>query len=282
MANLLIGNGINLLNDESKNWEKLLQQVSIQFDKNLNMEGKSNLHVYEELYTKALHSGKDEDTLRIKIVEQLSDTRQNFYHKKILNLPFSNIFTTNYDYGFTPNQQQKNGEIGYSLRRFQYANNKKVWHIHGELNAPNSIMLGYDHYMRSIGKMQGYLKIKKTSLKAPNEFWVDKFLEDDLYILGLGLDFNEIDLWWLLAYRNRKILEGKIKRTSFVYIDIIDIDKLDEKARDSINTPYNPKKSMLDAYKVEVNPFYIGHSHQYKNYSEAYDAIIEYLASKIG
>lgn len=277
MANLLIGNGVNRLITNNLQWGELLEDLAKDFNGRLIIDGKTNLHVYEEIYTMALRAGKNEDALRNKIIEKLHDTKQNEFHRKILNLPFVDIFTTNYDYGFTPNQQQKNDEKSYSLRRFQYVNDKKIWHIHGELNTPASIMLGYDHYMKSIGKIQGHLKSKKRSIKEPNESWVDRFLKDDLYILGLELDFNEIDLWWLLAYRNRKILEKEITLTKFVYIDILDIDNLEENTKNNIMEPHDAKKSMLQAYDVEVKSYNVGKSETHKNYLEAYDAIINKL-----
>jgi hypothetical protein len=33
--------------------------------------------------------------------------------------------------------------------------------------------------------------------------WIDLFFTKDIYIFGLGLDFVESDLWWLLTYRAR-------------------------------------------------------------------------------
>jgi hypothetical protein len=33
--------------------------------------------------------------------------------------------------------------------------------------------------------------------------WVDVFLRNDVHIIGLQLDFAEIDLWWLLTVKER-------------------------------------------------------------------------------
>ena len=35
--------------------------------------------------------------------------------------------------------------------------------------------------------------------------WMDTFFFSDVHIIGLGLDFQEIDLWWLLNKRYRYI-----------------------------------------------------------------------------
>ena len=34
--------------------------------------------------------------------------------------------------------------------------------------------------------------------------WYLKFFKEDIYILGLKLDFSEQDIWWLLDFRIRK------------------------------------------------------------------------------
>ena len=38
--------------------------------------------------------------------------------------------------------------------------------------------------------------------------WVDKFFTDDISIIGLGLNFQEIDLWWILDFRAREKYTG--------------------------------------------------------------------------
>ena len=41
--------------------------------------------------------------------------------------------------------------------------------------------------------------------------WIDAFIMGDVYILGLGLDFSETDLWWLLNRKfNEKANHGKV------------------------------------------------------------------------
>lgn len=34
--------------------------------------------------------------------------------------------------------------------------------------------------------------------------WLDYFIVADIYILGFGMDFSEIDIWWLLCRRLRE------------------------------------------------------------------------------
>ncbi|MDT3249730.1 hypothetical protein QZQ97_02170 [Serratia sp. root2] len=103
--------------------------------------------------------------------------------------------------------------------------NKKVWHIHGALNNPNSIILGYEHYSGYLQSMRGYTttgsQYSNESFNKPltkrlkendvGNSWIDDFFTKDVYVLGLSLDFVEIDLWWLLTFRERSRLTKKIK-----------------------------------------------------------------------
>lgn len=77
-------------------------------------------------------------------------------------------------------------------------------------------MIGYEHYISSIHNIQ--INQKENQKENKKISWIDIFLNDNIYILGLGLDFGEIDLWWLLSYRNRLILDNKIQKNKVIYI----------------------------------------------------------------
>ncbi|MBQ0021923.1 MAG: hypothetical protein KBT29_01655 [Prevotellaceae bacterium] len=128
----------------------------------------------------------------------------------------------------------------YSTRRkhhYENTNGKELdlWYIHGELDYVKSIMLGYDHYCGSLSKVSDYIKngklsdnlnddstvslkedkgihhiLKKLFLYGNHDTveystWMDTFFFSDVHIIGLGLDFQEIDLWWMLNKRHRYI-----------------------------------------------------------------------------
>lgn len=308
MASLLVGNGVNYLGDgDVVSWGNLLKSLiqSINKEDVIDMNEKPFLHIYEEIYTRGLkYSNTKETTIKQRIFDALDITTANKYHQKVMSINFKNIMTTNYEYFLTPDSQRKNSETKYSLFRYQTHNNQKVWHIHGELNNLDSLMLGYDHYMGSINNMQTYLH-KKKKIKD-KESWVDIFLNDDIYILGLGLDFGEIDLWWLLSYRNREILDGNIDKKKIVYIDMIqsptdvNISKIrendltneeceeqilkvkestEEKIQNEIKQQKNKAKlSMLKVLGVTVKTFY--YENRETQYT-AYDDAINFIQNEL-
>ena len=151
--------------------------------------------------------------------------------------------TTNYDYAalepYKKNSSyqivNKSTEGIYSIRRHKDILNKgkfktRIWHLHGEIDIPPSIMLGLDHYCGSVAKIEGYVKgryeyqedkktVKTSSIidklndesKFDETSWIELFFNSDVFIIGLGLDFSEIDLWWILNKRARYKLDNKTK-----------------------------------------------------------------------
>jgi len=307
MASLLIGNGINYLSKNVVGWTDLLNSLIQKIGKLdvINTEEKPFLHLYEEIFTRAeKYTNKKEEDIKQDIVNEIRTMRPNSYHQKITDLPFENILTLNYDYNFTDNRSNvKNKEVKYSLRRHQRINNKKIWHIHGELDNKHSIMLGYSHYMDSINNIQSYLNSSKKNEKN-NSTWVDVFLTNDIYILGAGLDFEELDIWWLLSYRNRELLERKndinnpAYNTKIIYIDIVSeeyddnkmlqelsscneqLSKIKELAKVEIKKKKNEAKlSMLKTFGVDVKTFTLDSTEN--KYRNAYDDVIDYFINEL-
>lgn len=108
----------------------------------------------------------------------------------------------------------------HSLFRAQTDGNKIFWKIHGDVQKPGSILLGYNQYAKYMGQVKDYLykgiqfahmdePVRSPLVgKKPNfnfekncelYSWVDVFLKDQIHIIGLGLDFSEIVLWWLIS-----------------------------------------------------------------------------------
>lgn len=97
--------------------------------------------------------------------------------------------------------------------------------------------------------------------------WIDHIFMSDVYIVGLGLDYSEIDLWWLLDRRQRMLRgDGVMKQNKIVYFLIKDfkelqpqekakvglLDRLGVQCRFTSITPTNSKEYML-AYQEIVD-----------------------------
>ena len=83
------------------------------------------------------------------------------------------------------------------------------------------MILGYEQYCGYLQYMRNYvvtgtgdnysghhlvaLRKRLESGELIGVSWVDHFFVSDVYVLGLTLDFVEMHLWWLLAYRAREM-----------------------------------------------------------------------------
>jgi hypothetical protein len=192
--------------------------------------------LYEEIYLSSLKRKiVDEYRLKSFIAEKVNQIEPNEVHKRISTLGFSNILTTNYDHiienalGFEHKDIDNKGKVKeslYSVFRHTQMNGTQIWHIHGEINSPNTILLGYEQYSGQLQHIRNYIvsgtgNIYK-SFRSPSLFslikkgqvdsnsWLDLFFTQNIHIVGLTLDFIESDLWWLITYRARMKLEKKL------------------------------------------------------------------------
>jgi hypothetical protein len=228
MKVILAGNGVNRV-DQNESWESLLNSLIDLTGNNIQLNEKPFPLLYEEiLMTLQKSKTKTEDDLLDIIIEKIRKIQINEIHQKITEI-FDVILTTNYDYTFekalSVDELYKTStrEVLYSLYRCIEIGNIKIWHIHGEANKPKSICLGYERYGANIQKTRNLIisgdekkkidPMKKRLLNNSNLkiSWVDYFFSENIYIVGLGLDFQEIDLWWLLDFRAREINKGTKK-----------------------------------------------------------------------
>jgi len=70
----------------------------------------------------------------------------------------------------------------------------------------NYVVQGVEYKKKSIDSLTTRLESNRAYQHLS---WVDFFFMHDVHIIGLGLDFVEIHLWWLLTYRARANISGK-------------------------------------------------------------------------
>jgi hypothetical protein len=230
----LFGNGINRRPDlpegDRYEWGNLLQNLNTQFIdgeiRNLNLPDEDWMFkkefpfVYDEIVNRA---NDNERAIKEYIQEGISQLIPNNRYLDFSNLRCDEILTTNYDYLFERQLDQnwirgpfaRTDQSLYSLYRNHIANSKRIWHIHGEQDKRNSILLGFKHYVDYSSK------VKERAQKCSNEIyndlydgpksWVDCFLTHDVNLVGIGMKFSEYPLWWLLAYRFYKSQQTKLK-----------------------------------------------------------------------
>lgn len=221
---LLIGNGLNRCYENAIPWDRLLHDIANEYAVSFNRDNPFPLE-FESIANQILarDSRKSKDVyseLKGKIATMVCSqvpVNGSLHELFVQDIPLNCILTTNYDYMLEhaflgkskPEPIDKDHqEKKYSLFRFTKYAEKSFYHIHGEANYKESLCLGYEHYAAYLAKMREHLKAKPevahriSGQELPEKkSWVNLFFTHDIYIVGLSLDTNEIDLWWLLTYR---------------------------------------------------------------------------------
>lgn len=229
--------------------------------------------------------------------------------KKLREICPTNILTTNYDFLLEKVFISKGTHAEYS-EKFSNRNKDKefflnrtrqfgkgpdktyFYHVHGIDTVTSSICLGYEHYMRIVDALRrrligrgdnirivDYLKDATRKIYGrdfPNEYET-KFFDSDIYIVGLGLTHEEIDLWWILCYRAylyhanvngaKELIKNKI-----VYLDVHPTKVTNEGY--SYEEDYKRQQENMFKYmKVEYQPFEVKDGKFKEQYLKALDTI---------
>ena len=247
---LLIGNGVLRTKEHNVEWKDVIKNLAGNgcVDKT-NWEGTpysvqaSVITDYDDLERRGKYADYFDYTNNTenKKYEYVKSERIH----KLMQIPFDAVLTTNYTYEIEnelkENYYQSKDKLSYvhttSEKRSESKNNEKdktfllrtfnrlknengyeqdIWHIHGETRRKSSLILTHDEYGRLISGIQCYnhdngIKYEKDLENFKMKSWYDYLLLSDVYVLGFGFDFSELDLWWIISRKQRcKLRYGKI------------------------------------------------------------------------
>ena len=152
-----------------------------------------------------------------------------------------------------------------------------MWKMHGDVENVKTISLGYDQYCGSLSKIEAYIKGGYTGKEVKNTIsmkekckdnslfddysWIELFFKTNVYISCFGMDFSEIDIWWILNKRKRFIKEGIPVKNNIVFLyskydngdNETDIKKKEVKILD-----FSEKRNMLETFGVDCREIEAG------------------------
>ena len=220
---LVLGNGLNRTLEKSVSWSELMKRLGstaaeddgipypIDFEQIAANQGgmvsKRSSDAYKQLREKMSNIVDDIDTA---VVGEI--------HQAFRNLGMCNVITTNYDSLFESmfdcDQLVKNpGGSKNILTPISESGGVKFYHAHGLGKWKNTLCLSHEHYISLITKIRNEFFTdsndeNKENLTAiikgeadPTRTWPELLFTTDVAIVGLELDYSEIDFWWLLAQR---------------------------------------------------------------------------------
>ena len=253
--------------------------------------------------------GKVSSDVRDRLKKKLEEFTPQKYPGSVLHqlaaLPIDDYLTTNYDTFLVQilesqhykTSQRRNSETKYSIRRHvcmeKERRSLRIWNIHGTYNEkPSSftIQYGYEHYCGCIGKIDSYLKGTYTywvqkqkkeiagipeKLRKPQlqleESWIDLFFFSNVYIMGLNLSSEEIDLLYILNLRSRWLRDSKKARCIQNRIVFY-------------GQPAKAMKALLEEFDVEVcssSPTPPGKNAKGTDYEKYYRAVLRDIQYRI-
>lgn len=137
----------------------------------------------------------------------------SFVHKLIATYAhlFDCILTTNYDYTlerslnlcFSPQVRSETNEIGANIHR----HHGKIWHIHGEVGIPSSIVMHRKAYLDAV---------KHIGENHSCGTWLSSFLQSEVHVCGFTPGHEELLFWYALAKRME--LRRNQRRKVVVYL----------------------------------------------------------------
>lgn len=280
---IFYGNGINLLG-KGESWDNVLMHLS---EGNILPPIGSNTLKYEyvvlnkEKYETRpfgydigvtieedgvlmLESANVEyDIIKKKLADRLSNHKyRDFpFYEKLAALQADNYITTNYesyikDYLVDKGYKVKEPINPCIRERAHYImsngmRNIRLWNIHGCIEYHESIMLGLHEYCDYV---KGFNKMLREDYS-----WLNTMINSQVFILGFGLGYEEIDLWYFLVSRKRLFHDKKDSANRIVFYAI------EDKSYDI------GKIKLLEALDVEVELIPFDWSD--KAYQKAYEMI---------
>ena len=291
---IFFGNGVNLLRKEGKSWDAILRQISIDkvissipntlkyesivLPRNLYTDGYEGVEIrIDGILDKLLVD--TESFVKEKLATELTKSMPSDFYNKLARIKGDNYITTNYE-NFICDSLLKNGckkGGGYNeptrrlkphffLKRDEQP--VRIWNIHGAVEDEESILLGLYEYSKYVTDIEKVLKpIEQKSPDADKSSWPYVMLHSDVHMLGFGLGYEEIDMWYVLTFRKRLIRKNIIHRNRFIYYAIMD------------NNYDTDKMELLKTLDVDVIPITLDKSEN--AYEKAYNEIYKRIREQV-
>ena len=287
---LLLGNGINRAYGGGS-WVDMLKTITKRDDLPKDLKSPMPLQAILRSNDQLSMVLRSQEFKKAWSENSIYDEYQNCL-TRVLNLPVSEILTTNYSYELemaalkatTIKESRLKAIIMHSncvkkcenkYRFYTYnrlPNEMRIWHIHGEARIANTMILGHYYYANNLAKMREVLQgsSKRYATKAKMKIlefdsWLDTFILGDVYVLGFGFDLSEFDLWWLL---NRKKLEKAEHGKVYFY--------------EPRTAAFNEKLELLRLMDVEIlDCGFDKGDNEFSDYKPFYNAAIQDIQERI-
>ncbi len=276
----LVGNGINKADKINLSWEDLLGKL-LPESSDLTVENLKGLTYPEIAEIALLKQGKDkfEEKFKEEMDKIEADAKESELknHKKLLEFAKQKhipILTTNLEKIFLTSdaslemkwhqQGEKNVYNRKYLKNLCFCDKNfdgnnihstfALWYIHGlyyTKSFDKSFSLTNWDYANNIAMMKKVLSERQKNNRTGNSSWADIFLDNDLIILGLGLDSAEIDLRAFLVEKYiQQQIDEKIAKEKHEKFEARKVIYIYRKGYESEDMP-DSKKAFFEALGIK-------------------------------
>ena len=177
MKTFLIGNGLNRCIADNISWGDLLQKIANEYG--VELQSSVSFPMQFECIVNQILIGtkKPSETIyeeiKTKIAKRMEKASLPEYAPHYYFTEKSNCFlTTNYDFmlerSIDPkfsiidiNNKTRNSHSKYNLHNSVHVAEKEIFHIHGHIQKPKTICLGYEHYAGTLQHLRNEISTKK-------------------------------------------------------------------------------------------------------------------------
>ena len=279
---LLLGNGINrVLSDKYSSFsllEEICKGVINDFD-NIDKMSISFQLIFESIFYEFEKKGKGKELMKkiegcLKQLNKLPNDLLLILKDKIGI--FDSIITTNYDYAIEFNCFNDTRIKTAAISRNQgYSYKDLVYHIHGDFGKNHSICFGRINYQKFFKSCTSHIKNNLLDYNTLEELCnalpihLQKFLTNDIDIVGLDLDSSELIVWYMLTLRAFIInCKKDIKISNAIrYHHALQLEE-NENKEDAVKL----QESIRNFYKKMnvIYDYHIINYHKSKDYSDEY------------
>lgn len=295
-AVILLGNGINRAFNKHS-WRELIEAALSRNHSPYTYSEISDLPATMQIVAACGNGGVKHDVQDmasgfVKRLKDSQDTREHDMLNVLLSVPFDALLTTNYTlelekaaegienlYQFRSRQRltrtvspaEKDSRLFQFTKLSMPEGTRRIWHIHGDISTPNSIVIGHYYYGKLQTRMYEHIRnLCRTFRIAQSQgkpytpvSWIDYFMLGDVYAFGIGMDSAEQDLWWLLACKQLEFSD-----TTFYFFE-------------PERYIHGPVKKMLSAYGAIPRTDIPRKGDRDDDYIEYYEKVIEDLRNRL-
>lgn len=260
----LIGNGPNRLEHGEHSWDGVMQKLEQSCSGNAQWEPSEQVP-FSFRMERLLNIDANESTQKVsneaaanEWFEALRKLEAGEIHQLLAPIIAGNyVLTTNYDYVLDScvrgQKRQDKRKIQCKFEKLKNAGGAPVTrvpkkggdilHIHGTVDKPNEIIMGYSSYSRAVSKLR---ELAEQHVKT----WVDTFVDSEVHIIGFSLRYEEQLIWYAIQ---QKYFRESPHRTFYYDFVPVDAKKIISEGE---NKKYAPNyssdlKGILQSYNVE-------------------------------